>query len=275
LGRFCSDSRFKFYGADITNDVSLMEDLYREHDVILPLVGLVGAPVCESNQHMAWLLNHASVVDMAFDMKGLGKKIVYPCTNSGYGSRPDGTPVTEEDPLNPISVYGKSKVAAESVILAQGGVSLRLATVMGWSPCMRMDLLVNTFVWKAVKERSITLFEKDMKRNYIHVEDVANAFIFAINNYDKMKGQAYNIGLSDANLSKYELAQQIAKHTECHIVEAEFMQDPDKRDYIVSNEKIEALGFKPKWSLDDTIRQLIEFYYTIDLSSSNVFFDNW
>lgn len=275
LGRFCSDPRFRFFKADVLSAPQLMEELYMDVDVIIPLAGIVGAPQCKYKSYLAWALNHAVVVDMMMDIVMTGKKVVYPCTNSGYGSRPDGKPVTEQDEINPLSTYGQSKVKAETEVLKFGGVSLRLATVMGYSPCMRLDLLVNDFTWKAAKERTIVLFEKNFKRNYIHVEDVCDAMIFAIKNYDQMKDQAFNLGNSEANMSKLELAQKIAEHTELHIVEAEHMEDPDKRDYVVSNEKIESLGWKPKWSVDDTIKQLLNFYKTVSLDSANIFYDNW
>jgi nucleoside-diphosphate-sugar epimerase len=275
LGQFCTDPRFKFFKADILSAPQLMEELYADTDVIIPLAGIVGAPQCKYKSYQAWALNHAAVVDMMMDISGKGVKVVYPCTNSGYGSRPDGTPVTEADELNPLSTYGQSKVKAEAEVLRFGGVSLRLATVMGWSPCMRLDLLVNDFTWKAAKDRTIVLFEKNFKRNYVHVNDVVDAMLFTIQNYDKMKGQAFNLGNSEANMSKLELAETIAKHTELHIVEAPFMEDPDKRDYVVSNARIEGLGFKSRWSVDETVKQLLKFYQTVTLDSSNVFYENW
>lgn len=275
LGRFCNDPRFKFFKADILSAPELMEELYMDADVIIPLAGIVGAPACRTQSYLAWGLNYAVVSDMMRDISGTGKKVISPCTNSGYGSRPDGKPVTEMDPLTPISTYGQSKVKAEAEVLTFGGVSLRLATVMGYSPCMRLDLLVNDFTWKAAKERTIVLFEKNFKRNYIHVEDVCDAMIMSIEKYDQMSGQAFNVGLSDANLSKLELVNKITEHTELHIVEAPFMEDPDKRDYVVSNEKIESIGFRAKWSVDDTIKQLLKFYRTVSLDSSNIFYDNW
>ena len=276
MGQFVMDPRFEFVKWDVS-DYDLIKTYYDEADVILPLAGVVGAPRCHMLAQQAWNLNSVVPVGMVQWLKFSGHeaKVIYPCTNSGYGSRPDGRFITEEDELKPVSVYGKSKVSAEEQILHYGGISLRLATVMGWSPCMRLDLLVNDFVWRAVKDRTIVLFEKNMKRNYIHIEDVAKAFILAINNYDKMKGQAFNVGLSTANLSKLELAEKIAEQIECHIVEAEFARDPDRRDYLVSNEKIEAMGFKPKWSVENTITQLIKFYKTITLDSANIFYENW
>jgi len=276
LGQYADNPKFEFICGDVS-DTSLMWPLYEEADVIIPLAGLVGFPICAKHPDLAWKLNCDVIADMVeflFVHDWLkNKKIIYPCTNSGYGSYPDGRMVTEEDKLNPISVYGQSKVEAESILLAAGAVSLRLATVMGYSPFMRVGLLVNTFCWNASKQRNIVLYEKTARRNYIHVEDVCQAFILALHNYDWVKGEAFNVGLSTANLNKEELAKKIAEHTELHIVEAPFMTDPDQRDYLVSNEKIETrLGFKPKWDLDRTINQLLKFYKGVSEHSSNVYF---
>jgi nucleoside-diphosphate-sugar epimerase len=273
LGQFCDDPRFNFVFGDITN-MDLMIEHMEDADFIIPLAGIVGAPRCDAFKAQAWDINAAAISLMVEELKP-EHKIIYPCTNSGYGSRPDGGAISEDEPLNPISTYGQTKVEAEKLLRSIGGVSLRLATVMGWSPCMRLDLLVNDFVWQAVKEGCIVLYEKDFRRNYIHVNDVCQAFKLAIEKYDEMKGQAYNVGLSSANLTKMELARKIAEYFDYQIVEAPLMKDPDKRDYQVSNAKIEALGFKPKWTIDKTIQQLIRFYETISLQSGNVFFENW
>jgi nucleoside-diphosphate-sugar epimerase len=270
MGQYMDDPKFNFIYGDVC-DYEIMDPLYEEHDVILPLAGIVGFPACALQPELAWSLNTDVIIDMLQTRRSV-KKIVYPCTNSGYGSYPDGRMVTEEDELNPISVYGKSKVATEAEVLRSGGVSLRLATVMGWSPFMRVGLLVNTFCWAASRQRNIVLYEKEARRNYIHVEDVCQAFILALHNYDDMSGQAYNVGLSTANLSKEELARKIAEHTELHIVEAPFMKDPDQRDYVVSNEKIEAMGFAPQWDLDRTIEQLLKFYKSVNEHSGNIYF---
>jgi nucleoside-diphosphate-sugar epimerase len=292
LGRFCSDTRFEFIKSDCTEPFKYKLSTFdkemeidvdelictNEYDVVIPLAGVVGAPRCQANFHQAWRLNQAqleNMIDMIMEHSKNPPKIIYPCTNSGYGSRPDGKFVTEQDELNPVSVYGQSKVAAEKNVLDYGGVSLRLATVMGYSPCMRLDLLVNDFTWKGVNDRYIVLYEKHFKRNYIHVQDVAQAFILAIQKYDEMQGQSYNVGLSSANLSKFELAQIVQKHTGCELIEAPYMEDPDKRDYLVSNEKIEAMGFCPDWTVDDTVYELVKFYNTITLDSANVFYENW
>jgi nucleoside-diphosphate-sugar epimerase len=275
LGKFCNDDRFVFVNGSVTN-IDLVTHLLEEYeiDVVIPLAGIVGMPACKKDPALAWSLNYGAVNAM-IDELGPKHKLIIASTNSGYGSRDDGTPVTEEDPLNPISVYGMSKVEAEKAVLEVGGVSLRLATVMGYSPCMRLDLLVNNFVWNAAKNREITLFEKGFRRNYIHVEDVCQAFILAIQKYDDMSGKPYNVGLSEANLTKAELADEIAKYTELHILEAPLMKDEDRRDYLVSNERIESIGFKPVWDMARTIKQLLKFYETITYDSSNVFYDNW
>ena len=273
LGQFCTDPRFNFVFGDVC-EMDMMIEHMEDADFIIPLAGVVGAPQCEAFKARAWDVNMRSLILMAQEMKP-DHKIIYPCTNSGYGSRPDGQPITEEDPLNPISTYGNTKVEGEVLIRQVDGVSLRLATVMGWSPCMRLDLLVNQFVWQAVKRGVIVLYEKTFRRNYIHVEDVCQAFKLAIEKYDEMKGQAYNVGLSTANLTKFELSQKIAEYVDYQIVEAPLMQDPDKRDYLISNNKIEALGFKPEWTIDATIQQLVKFYSTVGLQSANIFFENW
>ena len=196
-----------------------------------------------------------------------------PITNSGYGIGESGKFCTEESPLNPISLYGTTKVEAEAAMLEWGNaISFRLATVFGFSPRMRLDLLVNDFVYRAVKDKAIVLFESHFKRNYIHIRDVARAFIHGLDNFDSMKGEAYNVGLSDANLSKKELCEQIQKFIPGFVfIDAPIGEDPDKRDYIVSNEKIEATGYMPKYSLDAGISELIKGYQIMTNSKfSNV-----
>jgi nucleoside-diphosphate-sugar epimerase len=188
-----------------------------------------------------------------------------PITNSGYGIGTEGVYCTEETPLNPISTYGKTKVEAEEIILErENAISFRLATVFGMSPRMRLDLLVNDFVYRAVNDGFIVIFEGHFKRNYIHIRDVARAFIHGIENFESMKGEAYNVGLSDANLSKLELCSKIKEHVPSFtIMEAEIGKDPDQRNYIVSNDKIEATGYKPQFSLDMGIKELIKGYTII------------
>ena len=185
-----------------------------------------------------------------------------PITNSGYGVGESGKFCTEDTPLRPISLYGRTKVEAEQAALdRENCISFRLATVFGMSPRMRTDLLVNDFVYRAVNDRAMVLFEPHFKRNYIHVRDVARVFVHGIDNFERMRGRPYNVGLSDANLSKWELCVQIRKHLPNFVFfEAPIGEDPDKRDYIVSNERIKETGFVPKFSLDDGIRELIKGY---------------
>ncbi len=188
--------------------------------------------------------------------------VIYPTTNSGYGVGEPGVLCTETTPLRPVSLYGVTKVEAENAVLAEGnGVTLRLATVFGMSPRMRIDLLVNDFTWRAVTDRAVVIFEGHFKRNYIHIRDVVKGFEHAIANFDSMRGQAYNLGLSDANLSKLELCAEIKKQVPGFVfLEAPIGEDPDKRDYIVSNEKIERTGWKPDWPLEAGIAELIRGY---------------
>ncbi len=193
------------------------------------------------------------------------QRIVYPTTNSGYGVGEAGKFCTEESPLRPISLYGTTKVEAETAVLDSGrGVSLRLATVFGMAPRMRLDLLVNDFTHRAVTDRALLVFEGHFKRNYIHIRDVAKGFIHAIDNYDRMRGEAYNLGLSSANLSKLELCARIKAHVPNFVyVEAPIGEDPDKRDYIVSNAKLEATGWFPDFDLDRGIKELIKGFRMI------------
>jgi nucleoside-diphosphate-sugar epimerase len=190
------------------------------------------------------------------------QRVLMPITNSGYGIGEKGKFCTEETPLRPISLYGTTKVEAEAAALERGNaISFRLATVFGMAPRFRLDLLVNDFVYRAVNDRAVVLFEADFKRNYIHIRDVANAFLHGLENFERMKNEPYNVGLSDANLSKRELCEKIHEHVPSFVfMEAPIGEDPDKRDYIVSNEKIEATGYRPQHSLDDGIRELIKGY---------------
>jgi len=242
-------------------DKNLLKTEVEKHNIIIPLAAIVGAPACDKDKPMATTVNQTQIENIA---KWVSKDqmVLYPVTNSGYGIGQEGVYCTEETPLNPISHYGRTKVAGEKALLEMGNaVTFRLATVFGTAPRMRMDLLVNDFVYRAFKDRFIVLFESHFKRNYIHIRDIASVFLLAIHNYESMKGEAYNIGLSDANLSKKELCEKIKTHLpNFHIFESDIAQDPDKRDYIVSNEKIESTGWKPGWNIDDGIAELIKFY---------------
>jgi nucleoside-diphosphate-sugar epimerase len=254
----CVDSYFNVVNGD-ARDFELVSTLGKDAEVIIPLAALVGAPLCDRDKEAAVSTN-CSAVGMLTRLPS--KKVIIPISNSGYGIGEAGKECTEESPLRPISLYGKTKVDAERVIMLTGNaISLRLATVFGMSPRMRLDLLVNDFVWRAVHDRAVVLFEADFKRNYIHVRDVARAFRHCIVNFNQMKGQIYNVGLSSANLSKRELCGIIRRHIPQFVaLEASVGEDPDKRDYIVSNTKFEAMGWWPKYDLDFGVRELIKGY---------------
>jgi nucleoside-diphosphate-sugar epimerase len=234
-------------------------------DFIIPLACLVGAPLCDRDPIAARTVN-LDAITLIVRLRSPEQKIIFPNTNSGYGiGESDTAFCTEESPLNPISLYGKLKVEAEQALLAAGNaVVFRLATVCGVSPRPRLDLLVNDFVYRAVNDRAVILFEPHFKRNYIHVRDVAGAFMHAMEHFDAMNGNAYNVGLSSANLSKAELCAEIKKQIPGFVfIESEIGKDPDQRNYIVSNEKLEKAGFVPRVSLEEAIRELIKGYQII------------
>jgi len=241
-----------------------MTRLMKNADAIFPLACLTGAPLCSKEPQAAQAIL-LDAIKMILELKGKDQRIIFPTTNSGYGVGEKGKHCTESTPLRPISLYGKLKVEAENAILDAGnGITLRLATAFGISPRMRLDLLVNDFTYRAVYDRFVILFEAHFNRNYIHVRDISKAFLHALNNFDKMKNQAYNVGLSDANLTKLQLCQEIKKLVpDFYFVEATIGEDPDKRDYIVSNEKIEKTGFKPDVSLQKGLQELIKGYQVI------------
>ncbi|UCF00121.1 MAG: NAD(P)-dependent oxidoreductase [Planctomycetota bacterium] len=256
----CHYENFKVINGD-ARDETLIKGLVRGIDIAMPLAALVGAPLCERDKIGAESTNIGAIRILS---KALSKqqRVIIPTTNSGYGIGQKSIYCTEETPLKPISFYGKTKVEAEKIVLDRGNsVSLRLATVFGISPRMRIDLLVNDFTHRAVKDRFIVVFEGYFKRNYIHIRDVAKAFIHTIDNFDSMKDEVYNTGLSDANISKLELCVKIKEQLADFVyLEAPIGEDPDKRDYIVSNEKIERTGYKPDYSLEMGIRELIKGY---------------
>jgi len=262
LLNYCSDERFNFVKGDVRNEEDLAK-VVKDADIIIPLAAVVGFPACEQDKTSAYDINVGHIKTIIKHKKS-SAKIIYPNTNSGYGVGDRDEYCTEETPLNPVSYYGVTKCMAEEMVLDEGGVSLRLATVFGISPRMRMDLLVNDFVYKAYKDKYIVLFEHNFRRNYIHVKDVATAFIKGINNYEVMGGEAYNVGLSDANLTKLELAKAIEKYTPLSIQIDDIKEDPDKRDYLVSNDKIESLGWKPMFNLDEGIKELLKGYPIVD-----------
>jgi len=242
-------------------DENILKELLPKADFIIPLAALVGAPLCNRDKIGAVTINRDAVASIA-KLASKEQKIVIPTTNSGYGIGQKGISCTEKSPLNPITLYGKVKMEAERIVLDRGNsISLRLATVFGMSPRMRIDLLVNDFTYRAVKDRFVVVFEGHFKRNYIHVRDVAAAFGYCLENFSKMKNEAYNVGLSTANISKLELCAKIKEQVPDFVyLESPIGEDPDKRDYIVSNEKIEKAGFKPSHSLEMGIRELIKGY---------------
>jgi nucleoside-diphosphate-sugar epimerase len=243
-----------------TRDEALVKDLLKTADIVIPLAALVGAPLCKRDPLNAQTIN-SDAVRMIAKTLGKGQRILYPTTNSGYGIGEKGQFCTEETPLRPISLYGTSKMEAENAVNEAGGVSFRLATVFGMAPRMRIDLLVNDFTWRAVTDRAVVIFEGHFMRNYIHIRDVVKGFLHGIDNYEHMGGQAFNLGLSTANLSKLELCAKIKQQAPSFVyLEAPIGEDPDKRDYIVSNEKLEKTGWAPDWDLDRGIEELIRGY---------------
>lgn len=239
-------------------DKRLLCELVAEADIVIPLAALVGAPLCAQNPLDAVAINRDAVA-MLSGIVGRSQKLVFATSNSGYGIGENDRFCTEESPLRPVSLYGRTKVEAEQAILDSGnGISLRLATVFGMSPRMRLDLLVNDFTYRAVTDRAVIVFEGHFKRNYIHIRDVAKAFLHAIAQYERMNNQPYNVGLSEANLSKLELCARIKQQVPHFVyVEAPIGEDPDKRDYIVSNAKLEATGWAPDWPVERGITELI------------------
>ena len=260
LNHVCADPNFEVVRGD-ARDEPMLQRLLKRADVVLPLAALVGAPICTGDPIGAETINSGAVRALV-RLASRDQRILLPMTNSGYGIGETGKHCTEETPLRPLSLYGRTKVEAEQAVLNRGNaISLRLATVFGMSPRMRLDLLVNDFVHRAVRDSAVVLFEAHFKRNYIHVRDVARAFLHGIDHFATMRDQAYNVGISDANLSKLELCQQIRRHLPKFVfLEAPIGEDLDKRDYIVSNAKIEATRFRPAHSLDDGIRELIKGY---------------
>ena len=263
LNHVCINPNFSFVKGDIRVE-SVIAPLMKKADVIIPLAALVGAPMCTQDPVGATTINHDAISLM---IKLLSKEqiVLMPTTNSAYGTGDENNFCTEESPLRPISQYAIEKVGIEKELMQhENTVSFRLATVFGMSPRMRIDLLVNDFTYRAVYDGFVVLFESHFKRNYIHVRDVSRVFQHTLSNYDKMKGQVYNVGLTDANVSKWELCEHIQKQVpNFAFLEAPVGKDPDQRNYIVSNAKIEATGFKPSYSLDMGITDLIKGYSMI------------
>jgi nucleoside-diphosphate-sugar epimerase len=260
MNHLCADANFDVRRGD-ARDPEVLKPLLRDADAIIPLAALVGAPICDNDRIGAETLNRDAVLTL-IKLASREQRILMPVTNSGYGIGEPGKFCTEDTPLRPITLYGRTKVEAEQAVLERGNsISFRLATVFGMSPRMRLDLLVNDFVYRAINDRAVVLFEAHFKRNYIHVRDVARVFAHGLCNFESMRDKPYNVGLSDANLSKLELCQVIQKRLPKFVfLEAPVGEDPDKRDYIVSNERIESTGYKPAFSLDDGIVELIKGY---------------
>jgi len=258
LAQVCHHPGFEVVRGD-ARDERLLTELVKDVDIVIPLAALVGAPMCDADRIGAETVNRDAVVTL-LALLAKSQRVLMPITNSGYGIGEAGKSCTEDSPLRPISLYGRTKVEAENAALDRGNaISFRLATVFGMSPRMRIDLLVNDFVYRAVHDRAVVLFEPHFKRNYIHVRDVARVFLHGIDKFEEMRDRPYNVGLSDANLSKHELCVRIRRHLPKFVfVEAPIGEDPDKRDYIVSNARIEATGFEPAHSLDDGIRELVK-----------------
>jgi len=260
LFHLCAHPNFEFVRGDV-RDEQLMAHLLKEPDVIIPLAAVVGAPACQRNPWLARSVN-VEAIRLLDRLRSRHQLIVFPTTNSGYGTKSGEVYCTEDTPLEPITLYGETKVQAERELLESGNViTLRLATVFGLSPRMRLDLLVNHFVYAAVTWGYLVIFEKDFKRNYIHIRDVADCFVHCIKNAERMIDRPYNVGLDSANLSKAELAEKIKQYVPNFYVHySEIGSDPDKRNYIVSNQRLREAGFEAKRSLDEGIQELIKGY---------------
>ncbi len=263
LAHICHNPNFNVVCGDVRTKDKIAP-LLKDAEIVIPLAALVGAPLCDSNPIGAKTVNHDSMLAL-FNVVGNDQPILMPTTNSAYGTGDENSRCTEKSELRPISGYAKEKVAVERALMKRlNSISFRLATVFGMSPRMRIDLLVNDFTYRAVHDRFVVLFESHFKRNFIHIRDVTRVFLHAIDNYEKMKGEIYNVGLPDANLSKKELCEKIQQYVPNFIFqEAAIGKDPDQRNYIVSNKKIEDTGFSPIYSLDLGIQELAKGYVMI------------
>tara|TARA_R110000772_G_scaffold236005_2_gene347657 strand:+ start:545 stop:1486 length:942 start_codon:yes stop_codon:yes gene_type:complete len=261
LLHLCNNSNFNFIKGDVTDKKELLPHIIN-HDCIIPLAAIVGAPACDANQDLAVDINYTQI-EFIVDNLRHNQKLIMPNTNSQYGS--SDKIITEESPFNPLSHYAVTKCKAEEYIMSRdNGICLRLATVFGTSSRMRTDLLVNDFVYKSMVDGCLVLFQSHYKRNYIHVRDIAETFLYCIENYDRLNGEVFNVGLSNANLNKMELANKIKKtFPKLVIIENEFSTDKDNRNYIVSNKKLESYGWKPRFSIDDGIKELVKAYQMV------------
>lgn len=263
LFHLCANSRLQFVRGDARDEAAL-KPLVAAADVVIPLAALVGAPICDRDPIAATGVNF-DAVRLIMSLVSRRQLVVYPTTNSGYGTKSGAQFCTEETPLEPISLYGRTKVDAERTVLeGPNSITLRLATVFGLSPRMRIDLLVNHFVYAAVTDGYLVIFEKHFKRNYIHIRDVADCFVHCIAHHDRMVGRPFNAGLDAANLSKEELALKVKEHVPSFYLHfSEVGSDPDKRNYIVSNQRLREAGFEARRSLDDGIVELLKGYRMI------------
>jgi nucleoside-diphosphate-sugar epimerase len=261
LTSFCHNKNFNLVVGDV-RDATLLFNLVESHDIIIPLAAIVGMPACKKDPQLTKDVNYEQIVDIVNFMH-TSQKLLVPNTNSQYGS--SETIITEESPFNPLSLYAQTKCDAEKAVLESGnGISLRLATVFGVSYRQRMDLLVNDFVYRAFTDEFLVLFESHFLRNYVHVRDVAKAFIHLIENYESCNKNAFNVGLTSANMSKLQLAQKIKEYVpNLVIIEEQFKEDFDKRNYVVSNEKLENTGWSCDFSLDAGIQELLSAYKMI------------
>lgn len=260
LFHLCASPGFDFVRGD-ARDEGLMRRLARDADVLIPLAAMVGAPACDRDPWLAQSVNVDSV-RLINRLRSRQQLVIFPTTNSGYGTKSGESCCTEETPLEPISLYGRTKVEAEAELLdSHNAITLRLATVFGMSPRMRLDLLVNHFVYTAMTDGYIVIFEKDFKRNYVHIRDVADCFLYCIENAERMVGRPYNVGLDAANLSKEELANKVKEYVpKFYIHFAPVGSDPDKRNYVVSNQRLREAGFEARRCLDEGIQELLKGY---------------
>lgn len=263
LFHLCNNPNLDFVFGDV-RDKSLMIKLIKNADVLLPLAAIVGTSACDNDPYLATTTNLDAIKSLN-KLRSKNQLVVFPMTNNGYGTPAGGNFCTEETPLKPITLYGKTKTDAEEELLAsKNTITLRLASVFGMSPRLRLDLLVNHFVHVALTDGYLVLFEKNFKRNFVHIRDVADCFIYCIENHKKMIGKAYNLGLDSENLSKEELAGKIKQHLpKFYISFADINSDPDKRNYIVSSQRLKIAGFEAKKSLDEGIKELIKGYQLI------------
>ena len=256
----CANPRYQFVFGDV-RDERLVPTLVKEHDVIIALAAIVGAPACDRDPWLTQQVNF-DAIKLINRTRSPNQLFIFPMTNSGYGTQSGDAFCTEETPLEPISLYGRTKVDAEKEVLnSKNGISFRLATVFGMSPRMRLDLLVNHFTYAAWSDGYLVVFEKDFKRNFVHVRDVADAMLFAIQNGNKLAGRPYNLGLDSANMSKAELTDRIKKYVPKLFTHfSNVGTDPDKRNYIVTNERLRGAGFEAKRTIDEGIQELLKGY---------------